>query len=149
MSAETAADKTEEYIRNTLVKEGLGITDAEDIEISAILDNPLVASPIFANMISKRAQIGWSTRGHSAVDVNIYGSEGTEKLRGNHENTDVGKFLKNYLNVDVEAITKELNKKASTFETTDFEGWTGFIPSEEELRKISNHYDASPKHQGY
>lgn len=149
MAAESSSQDLEEYVRNTLVKEGLGITDAEDGEIRAILDTPLVASPILANMISKRAQIGWSTHGHSGVDVNIYGSKGSEKLAGNHENIDVGKFLKDYLDVDVEAITKELNKKSSTFETASLGGWTGPIPSEEEMRNAIDHYDPSPEHHRY
>lgn len=129
------------------MKEGLGITDAEDDEIRAILDTPLVASPLFANMISKRAQIGWSTHGHSGVDVNIYGSKGSEKLIGNHENTDVGKFLREYLDVDVEAITKELNKKSNAFGVASVGGWTGPIPTEEELLKAADHYDASVNHR--
>jgi alkaline phosphatase len=64
-------------------------------------------------MVSERAHIGWSTHGHSAVDVNIYSSGGTaaEKIRGNVENTDVGRFLAEYLSVDVEEITKELESK--------------------------------------
>lgn len=128
------------------MKDGLGITDAKDDEIRAILDTPLVASPLFANMISKRAQIGWSTHGHSGVDVNIYGSKGSEKLIGNHENTDVGKFLREYLDVDVEAITKELNKKSSAFEVASVGGWIGPIPTEEDVLKAADHYDASQKH---
>ena len=41
-------------------------------------------------MVSDRAHVGWSTKGHSAIDVHIYssGGPGTEKLRGNVENTD-------------------------------------------------------------
>ncbi|KFY89347.1 hypothetical protein V500_05771 [Pseudogymnoascus sp. VKM F-4518 (FW-2643)] len=145
-AAQSTSDDIEKYVRNTLVKDGLGITDAKDDEIQAILDTPLVASPILANMISKRAQIGWSTHGHSGVDVNIYGSKGSEKLIGNHENTDVGKFLREYLDVDVEAITKELNKKSSAFEVANLGGWTGPIPTEEDVLKAANHYDASQKH---
>lgn len=49
------------------------------------------------------------------MDVNIYssGGRGTEKIRGNVENTDVGKFLRGWLDLDneVEDITKELVKK--------------------------------------
>jgi alkaline phosphatase len=64
-------------------------------------------------MVSLRARLGWSTHGHSAVDVNVYssGGPGTERIRGNVENTDVGKFLREYLNVDVDEITKELKDK--------------------------------------
>lgn len=147
-AAKSTSEDIEKFVRNTLVKDGLGITDAKDDEIRAILDNQLVASPLFANMISKRAQIGWSTHGHSGVDVNIYGSKGSEKLIGNHENTDVGKFLREYLDVDVEAITKELNKKSSAFGVASVgEGWTGPIPTEEEMLKAADHYDASLNHR--
>lgn len=67
----------------------------------------------FARMVSLRARLGWSTHGHSAVDVNVYssGGPGTERIRGNVENTDVGKFLREYLDVDVDAITRELRDK--------------------------------------
>lgn len=50
-----------------------------------------------------------ATHGHSGVDVNIYGTGlALAKLSGNHENTDVGHFIKEYLELDLEAITKEL-----------------------------------------
>jgi alkaline phosphatase len=108
----TTSDKDlKRYINQTLVQWGLGIYDAEHEEIQAVVDHPTEADYIFADMISRRAQIGWSTHGHSAVDVNIYGSAGTEALRGNHENTEIGKFLRDYLDVDVDAITKELREK--------------------------------------
>lgn len=94
-----------EYIEK-LVEEGLGIYDATEQELELLANSP--SSDHFASMISTRAQIGWSTHGHSAVDVNIYGSAGAEVLRGNHENTDVGKFLAQYLGLNVTIITKKL-----------------------------------------
>ncbi|KAI1359727.1 alkaline-phosphatase-like protein [Xylaria arbuscula] len=101
------------FINEDLVIPGLGISDATDEELMALILYPELAQPAFAEMISVRAQIGWSTHGHSAVDVNIYssGGPGTEALRGNVENTDVGLFLRRYLDVDVDAVTKELNEK--------------------------------------
>lgn len=98
-----------------LVIEGLGITDYSDKEIDAIID----ASPIwppayhFADMISRRAQIGWSTHGHSAADVNIYASHPSHApgLVGNHENIEVGRFIAEYLDLDLEPVTKELREK--------------------------------------
>ncbi|KAI0004871.1 alkaline phosphatase-like protein [Xylariaceae sp. FL0662B] len=106
-------EKLNKYINQELVKPGLGIYDATEEELTTLAYHPDLSQPAFANMISIRAQIGWSTHGHSAVDVNIYstGGPGADALRGNVENTDVGKFLRDYLNVDVDAITKELNKK--------------------------------------
>jgi alkaline phosphatase len=102
-----------DWINAELVVARLGITDAVEAELSALATNPAAANPIFSRMVSTRARIGWSTHGHSAVDVNIYSSGGkaAEKIRGNVENTDVGRFLSEYLDVDVDEITRELEDK--------------------------------------
>ena len=114
------------FIIDTLLAQGLGITDAIDKEVSAIIDAGPTWPPsyLFADMISRRAETGWSTHGHSAVDVNIYASapEHAVPLIGNHENTDIGKFLAMYLGVDVEPITKELKKKGVKQGSTGVEG---------------------------
>lgn len=46
----------------------------------------------------------------TAVDVNIYASSTKDAwpLVGNHENTEVGAFLAEYLDVDVRNVTKQL-----------------------------------------
>jgi alkaline phosphatase len=48
-----------------------------------------------------------------AVDVNIYASspEDAPGLTGNHENIEVGKFIADYLDVELEPVTKELKEK--------------------------------------
>lgn len=107
-------DSLSNYIRAVLLELGLGVYDATDAEINALMDvnspDALPASYIFADIISRRAQVGWSTHGHSAVDVNIYASspKAARKLVGNHENTEIGDFIREYLDVDLEAVTKEL-----------------------------------------
>ena len=42
--------------------------------------------------------------------MNIYASspKAARKLVGNHENTEVGEFIRAYLDVDLEAVTEEL-----------------------------------------
>lgn len=102
-----------DWINQELLVRRLGITDAADVELDALATHPEAAVTIFSHMVSVRAHIGWSTHGHSAVDVNIYssGGPGAERIRGNVENTDIGKFLSEYLDVDVEEITKELEEK--------------------------------------
>ncbi|OTA99112.1 hypothetical protein M426DRAFT_325458 [Hypoxylon sp. CI-4A] len=112
-TSDHSIDKLKKYINEELIIPGLGIHDASEEELTAVASYPDQSQYIFAHMISIRAQIGWSTHGHSAVDVNIYssGGPGTDAIRGNVENTDVGKYLREYLNVDVDAITKELNEK--------------------------------------
>ncbi|KAI4122120.1 MAG: hypothetical protein LQ338_005989 [Usnochroma carphineum] len=110
----------ENYIRHDLVEKGLGIYDITDAELGRLAhasSDPWPASYIFADIISRRAQVGWTTHGHSAVDVNIYASDPKQArpLRGNHENTEVGKFLREYLDLEkkVEDVTKELKEKGA------------------------------------
>ena len=105
-----------DWINQKLVIPGLGVTNATDAELALVVankNNQYYASHALAAIISLRTHIGWATHGHTAVDVNIYssGGEAAGVLRGNVENTDVGKFLRSYLDVDVEAITKELQEK--------------------------------------
>jgi len=136
-------DKLKSYINQEYVQKGLGIVDADDSELQLIVDRPRVASYYFANMISRRAQIGWSTHGHSAVDVNIYGTIGSHDLRGNNENTDVGKFLRDYLDVDVHKVTEELATSSKAFIESVGAGvpYTGKIPTEEGLRSVLRHHE--------
>ena len=56
-----------QYIRENLIRDGLGIQDATDEEVDAIIDAKPIKPPahLFANMISRRAQVGWTTHGHS------------------------------------------------------------------------------------
>ena len=101
------------WINSNLVVAGLGVTDATDEELALLAKSPESSIITFASIISRRAHIGWSTHGHTAVDVNIYSSGGpaAAQIRGNVENTDVGRFLSHYLDVDVDEITKELREK--------------------------------------
>jgi alkaline phosphatase len=87
-------------------------------------------------MVSRRSQTGWSTHGHSAADVNIYSSDpkAAMALVGNHENTEVGDFLREYLGVDVEAVTRELREKGTGLMVQGANGtevgWMGAVPEE-------------------
>lgn len=68
------------------------------------------------------------------MDVNIYASrpDQAEPLLGNHENTEVGEFLRDYLDLDVDSITKELKDRSSTFDMMQANGekesWMGKSP---------------------
>lgn len=124
------------YIRSELLELGLGITDSTNDEIDSIIDAKPSWPPsyLFADMISRRAQVGWTTHGHSAVDVNIYASDPTHApfLVGNHENIEVGQFIAEYLGVNLEPITKELRDKGVKQEgVTEVQGeWDGWLGPE-------------------
>jgi alkaline phosphatase len=79
--------------------------------------------------------------------VNIYASnkKAAAALAGNHENTEVGKFLREYLNVDVDAITRELKQKGTSWDTVDAQGqkvsWMGKIPEQGQRLDGQDHLD--------
>ncbi|KAG0305289.1 hypothetical protein BGZ99_002148, partial [Dissophora globulifera] len=114
--------RVEEYIRTEILDQGLGITDPLDDEIE-FLSNPDALSNDYlrflGHAISRRAYLGWTTMGHTGVDVNLYAESSIEdsdhileRLRGNHENTDIGDYMSWYLDLDLPAVTERLVKTA-------------------------------------
>lgn len=133
LSTESDHSKQRKYARKLLEK-GLGVMDATDEEVDSLINPnyPYIPEHVFTNIVSRRAQIGWSTHGHSGilfyflppdgisanktgVDVNIYASSTKDAwpLHGNHENTEVGQFIANYLDLDLKNITDKLQSSAS------------------------------------
>ncbi|KAL7328890.1 vacuolar alkaline phosphatase [Mucor circinelloides] len=115
MQAISEGKDTREFLVETIIKDGTGVQDPTDAEIDQLwawkeknTTYDFFATAL-ANVVSKRAQIGWTTMGHTAVDVNLYAYGHQSKLlRGNHENTDVGDFIVDYLKLDLDDITKRL-----------------------------------------
>lgn len=62
-----------------------------------------------ADLMSRRAHVGWTTRGHTAVDVGLYAwGPGAERFGGVMENVAVGRALADLLGLDLAAITAQL-----------------------------------------
>lgn len=60
------------FITQTVFVQWLGINDMTEDEISSIMSSsPQYLAYRLAKLVSSRAQIGWATHGHSAVDVNL------------------------------------------------------------------------------
>ncbi|KAI9320982.1 alkaline-phosphatase-like protein [Dichotomocladium elegans] len=104
------------YLKSKIIADGLGIQDPTDEEINTVMSWKDSGKDItdlenkLAGMVNRRAMIGFTTHGHSAVDVNLYAyGPGTEALRGSHENTDIGDFIRDYLQLDLDDVTKRLN----------------------------------------
>ncbi|KAK3170171.1 hypothetical protein OEA41_009557 [Lepraria neglecta] len=137
------------YIRAILLEQGLGVYDATDAEVDAIMDTSDGALPavyVFADIISRRAQVGWSTHGHSAVDVNIYASKAkhARPLIGNHENTEIGDFIREYLDVDLEGVTDELKEKGALLAND----WMGKPVEDVNILAELDHYAGDFKKRG-
>jgi len=66
-------------------------------------------------LVSRRARVGWTSRGPTAADVGLYAwGPGAERLRGTHPNTDVARVVAALLGLDLEGLTAKLRKAAAT-----------------------------------
>jgi alkaline phosphatase len=165
---DTQTTDLKSYIKKTLIQDGLGVLDITDDEVQHIVDHPELSAYSFADIVSRRAQIGWSTHGHSggssspspdetlklitslAVDVNIYSTTKHSAISGNHENTEVGGFIRDYLGLDLQPITKELMEKSTQLDAVaameSRESWMGRRPASDEGLSVLDHYHGDFKH---
>ena len=83
---------------------------------------------------------------HAGVDVNIYSSSISQAnaLIGNHENTEVGNFLRDYLDLDLAPLTKELNEKVGAFNVAENlagGGWVGHeLPESKNVNEMDHYH---------
>ena len=109
------------YIQSTIFQQGLGISDATAEELTAIKSNSHTISTLdylLADMVSRRAQVGWTTHGHSGVDVNLYAyGHRSMDLVGNRENTQIGDFIADVMDLDLDSVTRKLNADAKSAKT--------------------------------
>jgi alkaline phosphatase len=62
-------------------------------------------------MVGVRAVVGWTSDGHTAVDVNLYAfGPGRDAFIGHHDNTHVGQTLARLLGLDLAAMTTRLRQ---------------------------------------
>ena len=80
-----------------------------DEERAAFAREPSRLGDLLLETISARAGLGWTTTGHTAIDVNLYAAgPGAERFRGHHDNTAVGALLADLMGFDLEALTQAL-----------------------------------------
>lgn len=87
-----------------------GITDATPAEARAVRDalgrkdfHPLTEA------VARRAFIGWTTNGHTGVDVNVFAfGPGATHFYGNYDNTHIGRTLASFLDADLGAMTQAM-----------------------------------------
>ena len=65
-----------------------------------------------SEIIGRRAVVGWTSGGHTAVDVGLYGyGPGAGRFTGHHDNTHVGSELAALLGFDLERLTTQLRQE--------------------------------------
>lgn len=146
--------ETESFLR-ALAADDAGIHDPTPPELASLAADPDAAPYVFADMVARRAQIGWSTHGHSGADVNIYSSDPglAADLVGNVENTAVGEFLRKFLGVEDELkrVADKLRRQSlagtvvgvvdGTAVDAGGDAWLGPVPGQGERLDGQDHLD--------
>lgn len=105
-----------EWTRKVVFEEYLKITDATEAEVLQAATernfNRLIKG--LGESVSRRAEIGWSSSGHTGVDVNLYVYDGSKDkiagLNGNVENVQVGQVIQKLMNWNLEVVTEVLQQ---------------------------------------
>ncbi|CZS92123.1 hypothetical protein WAI453_000093 [Rhynchosporium graminicola] len=106
----------------TIVFPQYGLTNPTDAEIATLV--ALKGKSTFLNemgkMLSARGGVHWSTGGHSAADVTLFGyssEHGGKTLRynmaGNWDNTQLPLYIARQMNLDMSVATKALRAKGT------------------------------------
>ena len=108
------------YLQNMILL-GYGLGDLSSAEIDIILANNRLGSDL-ASRISRKAGVSWSTGGHTASDITIYGySNGwrggnlKSDIAGNWDNTELPGYIESILKVQISKVTEKLRKAGSAW----------------------------------
>ncbi|MGM9551383.1 MAG: alkaline phosphatase [Clostridia bacterium] len=94
-----------------VMAEYYGIDDLTEEEIEEIKNTEAGSMNYTVGpMISKRANIGWTTNGHTGEDIPlyIYAPKGCEKLSGVVENTDIANYMARLFGIELSEATSKL-----------------------------------------
>jgi alkaline phosphatase len=104
-----------------VAEHGTGVAPLADDERAALLSAAAAPDSVrrhglllaLSEIESRRVRVGWSTGGHTGVDVGLYAfGPGSERFRGLHENTDVAHLIADLLGLDLDAETARLRGPA-------------------------------------
>ena len=100
-----------------------GIDDLSEDEaagLEAALADGALLNALLGEMVGRRAVIGWTTNGHTAVDVPLYAyGPGRERLVGSYDNTAIGQTIADLLGLDLGALTEELRTRQGEGQTSE------------------------------
>ncbi len=87
------------------------LSSEEKAMVQEALTDKARLNAAIGEIISRRAVVGWTTGGHTAVDVNLYAfGPGSERLVGHHDNSWVGGAVADLLGFDLPALTEALRQ---------------------------------------
>ena len=90
------------------LREAAGV-DSLSAEERAVFAEGTPGTLALGRLVSRRLRLGWTTNGHTGVDVGLYAfGPGAEALRGVWENDALGRYLADALGLDLGAETERL-----------------------------------------
>ncbi|PLW14334.1 hypothetical protein PCASD_18037 [Puccinia coronata f. sp. avenae] len=89
-----------QFIVDEILRDGLGIVDASDDEIDKLVS------------LGARQNVDY-------VLADMLPPELTKELFGNRENTEIGQFIVDTMNIDLDIVTRDLNRLAKSWHVTD------------------------------
>jgi alkaline phosphatase len=104
-------------IRPNMIQAQTGIEPSSETiaQLRSNVDDPGALETILSGMISRTTRVGWTTTGHTAIDVNLYAyGPGASRFTGNHDNTFVGETLADLLGFDLTTLTTDLMQRMDT-----------------------------------
>lgn len=99
-----------------------GLRDANATTVNALVESDDFEQDL-VGLMNVETGLQFSTGGHTAVDVILYayakgkmGDELRKELAGNHDNTEVPRFIEKYLRLDMDEVTRQLREDVSWLE---------------------------------
>lgn len=119
-------ENTLAVIRPDVIRTLTGIDELTDEEIArfrTLVDDSGALNDALSDVISRRARVGWTTSGHTAIDVNLYAyGPGASRFAGNHDNTYVGTALADLLGFDLPSLTPAIQEQVDPTPSTTAAG---------------------------
>ena len=92
---------------------GIDTLDLRDWTLLAEANETGRLGAAIGEIVSRRALLGWTSYGHTAVDVNTYAfGPGESAFYGHRDNADVGRIVADLLGIDLDAETRRLQADA-------------------------------------
>jgi len=104
-----------DFIKNELLGQAFNVQSVSDEELELANKDEkteIAYAEKIATIVSKEANVAWTTHSHSAIDVPLFAyGKGTQALRGHKFHVQLTDFVAQHLGLNLRAITNKLNTK--------------------------------------
>ncbi|CCH45965.1 Alkaline phosphatase [Wickerhamomyces ciferrii] len=125
MSTEKAIELLKEYegddkagfLKKDILQDAFKLNNVTDEEVNELLESKSILVDI-GHLVSKQAGVGWTSTGHTAVDVPIFAWSNTKEayneilanLGSSIENTEIPEFFAKYIDVNLDEVTDKIQE---------------------------------------